>query len=124
MPQPSTVIDAPASQTVRHGSQLVTFSTAGQLVAEEITYTKGSRALDQMDEMGKPSKSAYVTTKGTGSMTIQLKTSTTRIAFGETGSFLDTDGATAIPFIVTEVGPRFNQAEATKINIAFSEDLN
>lgn len=124
MPQPVTVIDAPSSTTTRHGSQSVTFSVAGALVAEDIRYTKGTRAIDQNDEMGKPLKAAYVATKGTGTMTVQLKTATTRIALGETGSFLDTDGSTAIPFIVTEVSPQYQQNDATKININFAEKLN
>lgn len=124
MAQPATILDPPASETVKHGSQVITFSTAGALVTEEITYSKGSRAIDQMDETGKPSKSAYVATKGTGTMVVQCKATTTRITFGETGTFLDTNGSTTISFIVTEVGPRYTQGDATKINISIAEKLN
>lgn len=124
MAQPSTIIDAPSSTTVRHGSQVITFSTAGALVCEEITYTKGSREIDQNDEVGKPLKQALVATKGSGSMTVQLKTSTTRIAFGETGAILDTDGSTSISFYVKEVGPKFTQNDAIKIQINIVEKLN
>lgn len=124
MAQPATIIDAPSGDTQRHGSQQVTFSSAGTLVAEDISYRKGLRALRTTDQVGKPSKAAYVPEWGDGSMTIQLKNSTTRVQVGETGSFLDTDGSTAIPFIVTEVGVEYRQNDITKVPIKIAEKIN
>lgn len=124
MAQPATVIDAPSGDTLRHGSQKVTFSTAGQLICEDISWKKGFRSLRNLDEVGKPLKAAYVADWGEASMTVQLKTSTTKIALGETGSFLDTDGSTAIPFIVISVGAEYKHAEITKIPITVAEKVN
>lgn len=128
MAQPATIIDATGGETVKHGSQTVVFTLiiggTSTLVCEDITYSKDTRAIDQQDELGKPSKSAYVAIKGEGSMTVQIKTSSTRLTAGATGSFLDTDGSTSIPFIVTKCGPKFTQNEAAKINISFVEKLN
>jgi hypothetical protein len=123
MAQPATIIDAPSGDTQRHGSQQVTFSNAGTLTAEDISYRKGSRALRSTDQVGKPLKAAYVPEWGDGSMTVQLKTSTTRLQFGETGSFSDTDGST-INFIVTEVGVEYRQNDITKVSIKIAEKIN
>ncbi len=124
MAQPSTVIDAPSSTTVRLGTPAVTFSTAGVLVAENIRYNKARRAIRQMDKDGIPLKAAYVADWGDGSMTIQLKNSTTRIAYDETMTFLDTDGSTVITGICTGIGPQFTNNDATKIEINFAEKIN
>lgn len=124
MAQPATVIDAPSGDTQRHGSQTVTFSVAGTLKAEDISYRKPMRAIRSNDESGKPHKAAYVPDWGEGSMTVQLKTATTRLTVGETGSFFDTDGSTAIPFIVTEVGIEYRQNDATKVPIKIAEKVN
>lgn len=129
MAQPATIVDVGAGEVVKHGSQTVTFTPPGGgttqvLVCEDITYSKDTREIDQMDEAGKASKSAYVSTKGKGTMTVQIKAAITRLTAGFTGSFLDTDGSTAIPFIVIACGPRYQQAEATKINISIAEKLN
>lgn len=124
MPQPSTVSDVPASNTVRLGTPIVTFSTAGVLIAEAVRYTKGTRAIQQMDQDGKPLKASYVTVWGEGSMTVQLKNASTRIAAGETLSFLDTDGSTTIAGIVTSIGPTWQHDGATKIEINFAEKIN
>lgn len=124
MAQPATVIDAPGGDTQKHGSQTVTFSVAGALICEDISYRKGSRALRSTDQVGKPLKAAYVPEWGDGSMTVQLKTATSRVTFGETGSFFDTDGSTAIPFIVTEVGVEYRQNDTTKVPIKIAEKIN
>lgn len=128
MAQPATIIDATGGETVKHGSQAIVFTLiiggTSTLVCEQISYSKDTRAIDQMDEVGKPSKSAYVPIKGEGSMTVQVKTSSTRLTAGATGSILDTDGSTSIPFIVTRCGPEFQQDAAAKIKISFVEKLN
>lgn len=124
MAQPATLIDAPSGETQRHGSQIVTFSVAGALVCEDIDYRKGTRALRSTDQVGKPSKAAYVPDWGEGTMTVQLKSATTRLTAGETGSFLDTDGSTVVPFIVTQVGVRYTQNDTTKISINIAEKIN
>lgn len=124
MAQPATVFDVPSGEVQKIGSQEVTFSTAGVLKAEDISYRKGMRNLDSTDAVGKPFKAAYVPTWGEGSMTVQVKNSTTRLVAGETGSFFDTDGSTAIPFIVTEVGVEYKQNEITKIPIKIREKIN
>lgn len=124
MSQPATVSDVPVSDAQRIGSQTVTFSTAGALICEEISYRKGARALRSTDAVGKPLKAAYVPEWGDGSMTVQLKTSTTRVVFGETGTFLDTDGSATIPFIVTEVGVEYRQNDIIKVPLKISEKIN
>lgn len=124
MPQPSTIIDAPAGETTRHGSFTATFSTGGVLTIEELSWTKGTRALRSTDAVGKPHKAAYVAEWGEGTATVQLKTASTRIAAGETFSFLDTDGTTTISAIVTKVNGRWHQNEITKISIDFAEKVN
>lgn len=124
MPQPTTITDVPASNTVRIGTPTVTFSIAGVLVAESVRYTKGTRAIQQTDKDGIPLKASYVTVWGEGSMTVQLKNATSRVAAGETLSFLDTDGSTTIAGIVTSIGPTWTNEGATKIEINFAEKIN
>lgn len=129
MAQPATILDVPVGETVKHGSQLVVFTPPGggatqSLVCEEIDYKKATRALDQMDEVGKANKSAYVSTKGGGSMTVQLKTATTVLTAGYTGVFTLTDGSTTVSFIITECGPKFTNSDTTKLNLNFAEKLN
>lgn len=124
MAQPATIQDAPVGDTQRIGSQQVTFSVAGTLVCEDISYRKGFRALRSTDQVGKPLKAAYVPEWGDGSMTVQLKTATTRLGLGETGSFFDTDGSTQIPFLVTEVGVEYRQNDITKVPIKIAEKIN
>lgn len=126
MAQPATIIDAPSSTTVRHGSQTIVFSggASGTLVAEDIDYKKGTRALDQNDEMGKALKAAYVPTKGTGTIMVQLKSATTQIAVGETGAFLNTDGSTSISFYVIDIGTKYAQNEVVKVTLTIAEKLN
>jgi hypothetical protein len=124
MAQPPTVVDPPAGEVHKHGSQKVTFSTAGELILEDIDYKKGMRSLRSTDEVGKPHKAAYVPDWGDGSATAQVKTATTRITLGETFSFFDTNGSTTINCIVTNVGVRYQQNEVTKIPISFAEKIN
>ncbi|MEY2511994.1 MAG: hypothetical protein QOE26_2757 [Verrucomicrobiota bacterium] len=124
MAQPATIIDAPSGDTQRHGSQQVTFSGAGTLIAEDISYRKGTRAIRSTNEVGKPLKAAYVPEWGDGSMTVQLKTATDRLTAGQTGSFYDTDGSTVISFIVTEVGVEYRQNDSVKVPIKISEKIN
>lgn len=124
MAQPPAVIDAPASTTVRFGTPVVTFSASGVLVAETIRYGKGRIAIRQKDKDGLPLKAAYLADWGEGSATIQLKNSTTKIAEGETLTFLDTDNSTTITGIVTKIGPSWTNDAATKIDIDFAEKVN
>lgn len=124
MPQPPTIIDAPSSTTVRHGTPTATFSTAGVLVAENLRWTKGTRAIRQMDKDGMPLKAAYVPEWGEGSITVQLKNSSTRVVSGETITFLDTDGSTSVTGIVTSIGPTWTNGDATKIEVNFAEKIN
>jgi hypothetical protein len=124
MSQPATIIDAPSGDTQRHGSQNVTFANAGTLKAEDISYRKGFRSIDSTDEVGKPHKAAYVPGWGEGSMTVQPKTSSTRVLAGDTGTFLHTDGSTSIAFIVIEDGVEYRQNDATKIQLKIREKIN
>lgn len=124
MPQPSTISDVPSGEAQRIGSQEVTFSVLGLRKMEDIDYKKGMRALRSTDQVGKPYKAAYVPDWGDGSGTVQLKTATDRLTLGETFTFLDTDGTTAIGAIVTQVGVRYQQNDIVKVPINFAEKIN
>lgn len=129
MPQPSTFVDNPAGEASQHASQNCVFTPPGggttqTLVCEDIDYTKGTRALRSNDAAGKPHKAAYVPDWGEGTMTVQLKTATTRLTAGYTTAFLDTDGTTSIPVIVTKVTGRWQQNEITKLSIDIAEKVN
>ncbi|MEY2500587.1 MAG: hypothetical protein QOI07_921 [Verrucomicrobiota bacterium] len=124
MAQPATIIDAPSGETQKHGSQQVVLSVAGTLTAEEISFRKAMRGLQSTDEVGKPFKAAYVAGWGEGSMTLQIKSTTTIVTLGETGAFLRTNGTTVMPFIITEVGDEYRQNDITKIPVKITEKIN
>lgn len=124
MPQPPAVVDAPSSTALRFGTPTVTFSTAGVLVAENIRFSKKRIAIRQKDKDGLPLKAAYLADWGEGSMTVQLKNSTTIIAEGETFTMLLTDGSTTLTGIVTGISPEWSNDGPTKINIDFAEKIN
>ena len=129
MAQPSTFTDVPAGEAVQHGSQECVFTppgggTAQTLKCEEINYSKGTRALDSNDAVGKFHKAAYVSEKGGGTMVVQLKTATTRLTAGYTTAFYDTDGTTLIPVLVTKINARWHQNEITKLNVDIAEKGN
>lgn len=123
MAQPATIIDAPAGETVFLGSQKITFPTAGQLVVEDLTFTKPLGSADFSDELGRDIRSVYSTKKGTGTMTVQFKTAGAIIGAGEAFNFIYQGGLT-IPCIVTSVGNVFTQMGAAKCPITFAEYLD
>lgn len=123
MPQPPTIIDAPASTTVFLGSQLINFPTAGILIAEDLTFTKPLATADFTNQYGQDDKAAYVTKKGTGSMTVQFKTAGMVMGAGELFTFLY-QGFATITCVITSVGNVFTQGGAAKCPLTFSEWLD
>lgn len=131
MPQPPTISDVPVGQIVKHGSQLVSFNLAGQLIAEDIQWQKGFASVDFADYSndnlgGHPGcikSSAYSQTKGVGTMTVQVKTVDTVIFPGEFVFFAHTGGFASLKFLVTGVGVAYTQNGATKIQVTFAEYL-
>ncbi len=126
MPQPNSIGDIPAGQTVKFGTQAVTFSSAGALIAEEIDYKKPMRVLKQYHPTGVPFKAAFIAEWGSGTAIVQCKISGAgnRIQMGETFNLLDTDATHKIHGIITEVGARFTNRDVVRIPISFSERIN
>lgn len=130
MPQPPTISDVPSGQIVKHGTPIVTFNLAGQLIAEDVQWSKGFASVDFADYTndssgGNPGvikRSAYSATKGLGSMTVQVKDANTVIFPGEFVVFAHT-GFANLKFIVTNVGLAYTQNGATKIPIQMAEYL-
>lgn len=125
MPQPATINDPPVGEIVKHGSQIVGFSLAGNLIAEDIQWSKGFASVDFPDHSGASQpgvikSAAYSATKAIGSMTVQVKTASTIIFPGEFVTFFH-QGFGNIKFLVTNVGVAYTQNGATKIPIQMAE---
>lgn len=123
MAQPATIIDAPGSDTVKHGSQVVTFPSQGPLICEEISFSKEMRSAEFTNEFGQDARAAYSTKKGTGSMVVQFKGVGAVIGVGEFISFLYQGGFT-IGCIITSVGNVFTQNGAAKCLVNFVEYMD
>jgi hypothetical protein len=127
MAQPNTIIDAPVGETVVVGSQTITLNlaaggTLAGVTLESLRMRYGMRELDSNDASGKPYKSAYVATKGTGDGVIQLKTSTMVVSRGDYFSYT-WQGVTKNALII-EVEDSFDQNGIVKVPFSAREKLN
>jgi hypothetical protein len=121
----ATFVDAPSAQTLKFGAQKVTWSTAGQLIAEEFQMTFGMRELDSEDEVGNPNKAAYIPIKGRGSCVCQiLSSSTVSVTRGETCTFVPNGGGTPRKVMAISEHQAFTQSGITKIPVDIVEVLN
>ncbi len=123
MAQPATILDVPGGDTVRFGTQLVNFATAGNLIAEDIQFTKGTRSVALPDIVGRDSSAAYSSVKGEGTMTLQLKSVTSTVQYGDLGNLVLSNAST-MPFIVIGTSEVYVQNGAAKIQITFTEWLS
>jgi len=126
MPQPPTVIDAPAGQSVIHGTQVITFPNAGASVVEEIVFNKALRGIDWPDEtteFGAITSSAYSTVKGVGTMTVQFRTAASFIAIGDIFDLI-IPPSISVPCRVTDIGNVSRQGEVSKMQVSFAERLH
>ncbi len=120
MAQPSTIFDVPGGQAVRIASQEILMGDGQVLVAEDIQWNKGFKTLDLSDADGIGRISAYSSTKGIGSMTVQLKTVTSTLKAGDNGQFVIAN-ATTVPFRITSTSEVYTQTGAAKIRIEIAE---
>lgn len=118
MSQPATIIDAPLGQTVKHGSFVIPFNSAGNLICEDFQFEKGSKGIEFQDAAGPTYKAAYSTTKLTGSMVVQFNSAASGVLNGDSFSFA------GIPYLVTSIGETFNHGGAAKIQVQFVEKLS
>lgn len=123
MPQPPTITDVPAGEVVKLGCQILTFPSQGPLVAEELTFTKELRSAEFPDAVGRDTRAAYSTKKGTGTAVVQFKAAGAVIGAGETFTFVYQGGFTIL-CIITSVGNVFTQNGAAKIPITFAEYMD
>lgn len=120
-----TIVDAPSSQTLKFGSQILIWSVAGPLIAEDFEMTYGMRELDSEDEIGLPNKAAYVPTKGRGRVTCQIKASTTaNPGRGETATAVPNGGGTPRTIMAISEHQAQTQSGITKIPIDIVQVLN
>ena len=110
--------------TLVFGSQIVTMSSVAY-VADEITYSKDTKPLTNLNQVGVPTKEVLIEQIGTGSMTLQLAASTTVApAIGSTFSLTPVGGGTALSLKVSKVGQIFKNDGETKLQVEFRDKLN
>lgn len=107
---------------IPYGSQVVTLN-ATTYVAEDINFEDTTKTIDRADEIGNPNGAVYIKQKVTGTMTLQLATTSTAIpAVNDTVSL--TYRGSAKTFVVSKVGQPQKQDDIRKIQVEVAEVLN
>ena len=101
------------------GSQVITTVTgAVSYIGEDIDVTAGSKRIETTDQNGVANKQAFMDEVPNGSATLQLATLTTvPPSRYDTFSLVPVGGGTAVFFVISEVGQKFQAAGETKVSI-------
>lgn len=106
------------------GSQVVTISTVAY-VAESINVDRSTSAIEQKNEYGVTTGQVLIDQIPTGSMTLQLASSTTVApSLGASFTLDPIGGGSAVDFLVSKVGEQFSQDGETKLSVDFRKKLN
>lgn len=109
---------------VAFGSQLITIATV-VYVADDIDIQRGTRELDQNNELGVPDKQVLIRTKKRGTLTLQLPTATAAgPALYATVPIKPLGGGVAQNYLISNLGDKFTAEGITKLSVSVVEKLN
>jgi hypothetical protein len=106
------------------GSQVVTIDSVAY-VAESISVDRSTNVIEHKNEYGVPTGQVFVNQIQTGSMTLQLASSSTASpTIGDTVAITPVGGGSAKIFLISKVGEAFSQDGETKVTVDMRERLN
>ncbi len=110
--------------SLQFGSQILPISGI-PYVAEDIDIQRGTRELDQNNEVGVPSKQVLARTKKRGTLTLQLPDSTSAgPALFATVPIKPLGGGAAQNYLISNLGDKFTAEGITKLSVSVVEKLN